>query len=295
MAEYTTLLKTLIDIDYPLGLNDYPIFDEGYRTTLNDKIKNHYMYYEIGSETPALFVFRLNARLNEIMPYYNMQYENLDEYKKIKFFANKDISEDIDVVESFGKTIKNAKTGTETVQYGKKNIYDKIGTEDRAHTGNDTDTKTGNDTVTRTGTDTTTDSKQNIFSDTPENALNFDNIKGGRYATNVTFDSGTSTVERNTQDKTAYNNSIDKNYNSHEKTTYDITNTDTTSGTDTHTTNMSDTDTYSGSDNEHRVKHTAGIDISKLPFELFSQLMSAAVNIDYKIIQDLRDMFMMIY
>ena len=34
-----------------LGLADYPIFDEAYRQTLNDKIIRHYWVYEIGSET----------------------------------------------------------------------------------------------------------------------------------------------------------------------------------------------------------------------------------------------------
>lgn len=34
-----------------LGLADYPIFDETYRETLNDKIIRHYFMYEIGAET----------------------------------------------------------------------------------------------------------------------------------------------------------------------------------------------------------------------------------------------------
>lgn len=42
-----------------LGLADYPIFDEAYRNTLNNKIIRHYWMYEIGSETAGLFRWNL--------------------------------------------------------------------------------------------------------------------------------------------------------------------------------------------------------------------------------------------
>ena len=74
MAHYTTTIKTLIDTNFDFGLKDYPIFDENYRNILNNKILNHYYESEIGFETPALFKFYLNNKLNEIMDYYNTLY-----------------------------------------------------------------------------------------------------------------------------------------------------------------------------------------------------------------------------
>lgn len=57
-----------------LGLADYPIFDEAYRETLNNKIIRHYWMYEIGSETAGLFRWNLRDAMFMAMPYYNQMY-----------------------------------------------------------------------------------------------------------------------------------------------------------------------------------------------------------------------------
>lgn len=76
-AEYTVQLGSLISNGYDLGMVDYPIFNERYRTALNAKIYEHYWFREIGQETPALFKRFLNRKMNEIMPYYNELYESM--------------------------------------------------------------------------------------------------------------------------------------------------------------------------------------------------------------------------
>lgn len=57
-----------------LGLADYPIFDETYRETLNNKIIRHYFMYEIGAETSGLFRMFVRDAMFLIMPYYNQMY-----------------------------------------------------------------------------------------------------------------------------------------------------------------------------------------------------------------------------
>lgn len=74
MAHYTITIKTLINNNFDFKMDNYPIFDENYRTTLNEKILNHYYENEIGLETAPLFRFYLNNKLNEIMPKYNVLY-----------------------------------------------------------------------------------------------------------------------------------------------------------------------------------------------------------------------------
>ena len=91
MSKYTLQLRwlveqTLADAKLPnieanwhaaydkLGLADYPIFDETYRETLNNKIIRHYWAYEIGSETSGLFRWNLRDAMFMIMPYYNQMY-----------------------------------------------------------------------------------------------------------------------------------------------------------------------------------------------------------------------------
>lgn len=63
---------------YHSPLEDYPIFNENYRTALNDIILQHYMMYEIGYETEQQFWFALRSKMHEIMPKYNILLESRD-------------------------------------------------------------------------------------------------------------------------------------------------------------------------------------------------------------------------
>ena len=68
-----------------LGLDQYPIFDAGYRNTLNSLIIENYRMDEIGFEDIGLFRWGMRARMATIMPMYNKMYE-LDriEYDPLK-------------------------------------------------------------------------------------------------------------------------------------------------------------------------------------------------------------------
>ena len=74
MSKYTITIKNLMKNNFDFGLQDYPIFDENYRETLNNNILYHYYEDEIGFETPALFKIYLNRTMNRIMSYYNNLY-----------------------------------------------------------------------------------------------------------------------------------------------------------------------------------------------------------------------------
>lgn len=72
MSKYTVELRYLLETQYPFKwVTAYPIFDEKFRDTLNAYIKNHFMFREIGFETPAMFDHYIGMTLSEIMPYYN--------------------------------------------------------------------------------------------------------------------------------------------------------------------------------------------------------------------------------
>jgi hypothetical protein len=85
MAVFTITLKDAIDycadLDQTIGLDTYPIFNDEYRTLLNKKIVDHYMFREIGMESVEKFTFALRRKMNEIMPYYNQMLES----ERIKF------------------------------------------------------------------------------------------------------------------------------------------------------------------------------------------------------------------
>lgn len=91
MSKYTTQLRWVVEqeqgkVPYDeetryrestfrkLGLMEYPIFDEDYRTLLNSKIVDHFYFREIGFETFGQFAWYMRRTMNEIMPYYNEMY-----------------------------------------------------------------------------------------------------------------------------------------------------------------------------------------------------------------------------
>lgn len=67
-------IDNCIKLSIPKIFDDFPIFDENYREVLETKILQHFYFREIGFETFALWKFKLNEKLNLIMPYYNKLY-----------------------------------------------------------------------------------------------------------------------------------------------------------------------------------------------------------------------------
>lgn len=76
---YAPRLCDVLNYGYDLKLDAYPIFDEGYRAELNQKIVNHFYTREIAYETPSLFIMRLNVKMVEHMPQINRVYELINE------------------------------------------------------------------------------------------------------------------------------------------------------------------------------------------------------------------------
>ena len=182
MSKFTTQLRWIIentqtDVPYSksirytkssyrkIGLDEYPIFDESYRTELNDKIIDHFYFREIGFETVAQFAWYMRRTMNEIMPYYNKLYE-------AELLIDNPLS-DFD------------KTWRETWD---RNI------DDSGTVGNVNESTTE---VDASGTN----NNRNVFQDTPMSLLGntgTPTIENADYATTVTYDDGSSTDESTT-------------------------------------------------------------------------------------------------
>lgn len=155
MAKYTITIKTLIDNNFDFQMNNYPIFDENYRETLNNNILYHYYENEIGFETAPLFRFYLNQKLNEIMPYYNELYK-----VQKKLIDDNLLLNNVNITESLqGSNTNNTTT-----------------------TGNSTSQSTNNGTS----------NNKNLFQDTPQGQISNTDINNQTWATNLTLDSNTS-------------------------------------------------------------------------------------------------------
>jgi len=76
LSSYTISVFELKEYNFDFGLNDYPIFDEKYRETLNNAILEYYMFREIGFANPAVWRQKLRNRMDIIMRNkYNAMYK----------------------------------------------------------------------------------------------------------------------------------------------------------------------------------------------------------------------------
>lgn len=213
MAKYTTEIRTICEslagLSESVGYSkieetieksrekifdfSFPIFDENYRSVLETKILKHFYTREIGLETYGLWKFKLNVKLNEIMPYYNQLYEST----LLKFNPLYDVD------------ITRTHKGTET---GDKNSQGKnIETNTRLTNVNNT----GN---TNTNTNTTANSLDK-YSDTPQGSVQ--NIADGTYLTNarIVEDSGNSATETTSSGSLNENENNTRNVNDEKKET----------------------------------------------------------------------------
>lgn len=152
---------------------DFPIFDENYRQVLCRKILKHYYTREIAHETVGRWKLALNAKLNEIMPYYNQLYKS--ELLEFNPFYDVDLTRSREGSGTSNKTSNN----TETNSGISKNVSSERGT-------------SNTDTLNR-------------FSDTPQNSMDTQGIADSVPLTtvtkvnedNTTTNENTDTITRN--------------------------------------------------------------------------------------------------
>lgn len=133
---------------------DFPIFDENYRQVLCRKILKHYYTREIAHETVGRWKLALNAKLNEIMPYYNQLYKS--ELLEFNPFYDVDLT--------------RSREGS--------------GTSNR--TSNNTETNSGTSKNVSGGRSTSNTDTLNRFSDTPQNSMDTQGIADSVPLTTVT-------------------------------------------------------------------------------------------------------------
>jgi len=188
-AKYTICLEDILDNEeFKDIMSKYPLYDNQYRETLNNKIINHYRFQEIGFETPHLFNHHLKVKLDEIMPKYNKLYQsNLLQLDPLSNF-------------SYRETLN--KTGQDTINSSSNNQ----GTSSSTASSNDTSN------ISKNGTE----NEKHVFQNTPQGDLHNEDITDFSYATTLNLD-GTNSNE--TQNKTSQTSSQDSTTNNSTNTT----------------------------------------------------------------------------
>lgn len=185
-------VQTILDNSWDKVFDfDFPIFDEEYREPLCKKILKHYYTREICEETVGLWKLRLDARMNEIMPYFNQLYNSelvsiapLVNYR-VSTMGNK-TKTGVDSVNETGNTnqtdtingsivrtggYSDTKSGNNTLEKQGKEANTKSGNIDRQKTGviNEAKTGQGNKVEEYNGQGgTTSDVNVDLFTDTPQ-------------------------------------------------------------------------------------------------------------------------------
>lgn len=280
MSRYTTELRHMLEnpewTDERLGLTEYPIFDETYRDTLNKHIKDFFMFWEIGFETPFRFATRLKATLDLIMPYYNQLYlsarASIDPFITMQYKVHGvgSLKELLEIVRDRtrdetgnSKTDGNRDSKTDTVthdnthsQDGGSDSVDRTNNNVLDHTGeshgstNDTSktvvdedvkqTNSGNDQSKTTYDTDVYDHGFAVQSDTPEGFMATDNITANTYASNAN-------KERHETEKTG-TETTDTTYGHIIATADDSTTTVNADGTSENSNTYKDETNYTGKD-----------------------------------------------
>ncbi|MCX4254719.1 MAG: hypothetical protein OSJ63_05595 [Bacilli bacterium] len=179
MSKYTITIKNLIDNGFSFSLSNYPIFDDNYRTILNNKILNHYYMNEIGFETAELFNFYLENTMNEIMPYYNELYK-----AQQKIINN--LFDNLNITEIFTKNLNELNT---------QNIN---------NIGNSSSNSTSNTNL----------NNKSLYQDTPQGKISMEDLENQKWATNASMDKNTNNSTINDTSNTSSNTDLtnDRDY-----------------------------------------------------------------------------------
>lgn len=185
MAQYTMTFKDIFTKqEFNDVMSNYSIFDESYREHLNKKIKDVLKFYDIGFETPEMFIDRLEAWFEENMDEYNFLYES--NTIKINPLLR------VELMDTFNRK-KNTKTQgntqsitdfNEQIEQDKTNIETQEGngttTEDGTTTNNNKNTtKSNNSSITKNKEDNL---NQDLHSEFPQGNLgDIGNIESFEY------------------------------------------------------------------------------------------------------------------
>ena len=301
-------------------IGNYPIFDETYRDTLNAKILKHYYTREICEETAGLWRLRLNARMNEIMPYYNKLYES----ELLKFNPLYDVNLNTTRVRNENQNENNNQTSNDTRSENKAftNDSERVGEEvsngqstsssssASETSGNSTSAgNTANSSTTKsTSSGTSADSKSTVdkYSDTPQGAIT--NLESDTYLTNARIiDNSDSNTQQSAQNGEASgaSNYSESNQNkgssseseSGQATTYGkVTNNDKTSNVSTEQISENRAEEKTGNRDiattEDYLEHVYGKNSNRVTYsKMLQEFRETFLNIDMMIISNLSDLF----
>ena len=302
--DYTAVINSSYDqIIHP----DTALYDPAYAPVLYKKIIRHYYFDEIGHETVAQFIMRLNLKLDEILPYYNKLYESA----ALSFNPLYDVDYTVEGTKEDNNTAASTRTDnlhslrtdalmTET----DRNLLDErtdnlhsIRTDNLQKETNINQTAQRTDDLASHSESTQTD----VYSDTPEGSLS--GVNNNSYLSNARkIDSEADGTNTGTQLNEQTGVTVEENTGTQRS---DNTGTQTTeqSGSiveeNTGTQSIDNTGTQTNNDIIHNeneyFEHVTGKRGGTDYADLIRKFRDTFINIDMMIINDLQSLFMGVY
>lgn len=258
---------------------EFPIYDEKYRLTLETKILKHYYTREISEETYGLWKLRLDAALNEIMPYYNQLYKSaILEFNPLY---------DVDVQRTYTKVLDGTESGT-TSGTGKGSATGKSSdTTTTTRDASSTNANSGNKSMSTEQTEESSKNHTDKYSDTPQGALT--NVVAGKYLTNARIVDDTESATLNKTDSETHSDTTtitDKDATKNETASENSTTSETETSNSSNK-KIDNTETYI-----ETVRGKQGaVDYS----EMIKKFRDTLINIDMMIINALSPLFFTLY
>lgn len=298
---------------------DFPIFDEDYKIPLEKKILRHYYLREIGFETLGVWKLKLNAKLNEIMPYFNQLYKS--ELLKFNPLIDVDVKTtsntagqgNTDFSQTDTKNTTETETKKDTFSSAEHSAFELTKSGESTSEDKNDGTLTNSSSSSNSGStsDSSTSSKtyndNDEYSDTPQGSVG--NLNNLTYLTNARHKHGNS--EDTTTAKGSSSGELTSTSTDTSKNT--ATNKETTSGTESTTEDK----TFNSTDNvDSSRKGTASGDVTsntnttntqdyvenilgKRGAQTYSAMLNefrrTFLNIDAMILDELSELFMTIY
>lgn len=278
---------------------DFPIFDEKYRNVLCKKILKHYYTREICEETVGLWKFRLDTRMNEIMPYFNKLYQSeLLEFNPLY---------DVDITRKGNReNIAKDNESVDTTRVG-------TGSSETDTTGKTTNTNTSKETSnsesngTNEGTNNTTNqsttnaessdnkTERDLYSDTPQGALT--NVDNETYLTNARKKIGVGTKTDTGSSNGTTNVSVTGKDSNTTTGEVDVSANGESNQENNSTTNYTNNDTFNSSQvknaesTEDYLETVSGKQGGASYSKMLMEYRDTFLNIDMQVIDALSDLF----
>lgn len=273
MANYTIELRQIENCLCYLFPKNFPFYtdSEEMRKNFIQKFYDEYMFREIGFETTERFKRSLLGKLNLIMPYYEQLYKTELESKNINFLLNKDLKETFErEITGSNEVNSNATTNTTT---------------------NETNNTTNNATNTSTNSSTTNASTNaSGTSSASNNEMMYD-------TPNTRIDDITKYPTQGSQGQNSAETTSSATSNNTSEGTSSTTLNETSEGTSNQTSNATTTNRQTGENTQ--TERTSLLSQGNIGITSSAQLLKewrdVIINIDRMILDDLEDLFLLLY